>query len=109
MKDENKLLVEKKFLLNCGYTIDEVKQLTEGFGVTNPVSTQEGEASDPAKAKASAQYNQLLSLLTNLFKGKVPPEIATLTSEIKTYFSGGPINPSQIARTPDQGDGYSEF
>ena len=34
---ENKqLLAEKKFLLNCGYTMDEVKALTEGFGVTDP-------------------------------------------------------------------------
>lgn len=91
--------LEEKFLLTCGYTKDEVKLLIEGFGVTDPslpegpeahpnvLSPGEGGASPDAKSRASAQYSRLLSILTNLFRGKVPPEIVTLTSEIQKYFA----------------------
>lgn len=86
----NEKLVEKRFLNICGYTLEEAERIMEGFGVTDPV-LPEGEPTDPAKAKASAQYNQLLSLLSTAFRGKIPPEIAKLTLELKRYFSGEPV------------------
>lgn len=95
---ENKqLLAEKKFLLNCGYTMDEVKTLTEGFGVTDPLPEgPEGypsplnpnEGSSPeAKARASAQFTQLLSILNNLWRGKIPPQIKEISTEVAKYFN----------------------
>ena len=95
---ENKqLLAEKKFLLNCGYTMDEVKALTEGFGVTDALppgpethpsvlNSNEGSSIE-AKAAAAVKYNQLLSILTNIWRGKIPPQIKDLSSDIARYFN----------------------
>lgn len=95
---DNKQLTEKRFLINCGYTIEEATKLIEGFGVTdalpegpeghpNVLSPGDGGASPDARALAANQFNQLLSILTNIWRGKVPPQIVTLSSEIKRYFS----------------------
>jgi len=95
---ENKqLLAEKKFLLNCGYSMDEVASLVEGFGVTDALpegpeghpsqlNPNEG-ATQAAKDRASAQFTQLLSILNNLWRGKIPPQIREISTEIARYFT----------------------
>lgn len=92
-----KQLAEKKFLTNCGYTLEEVKQLMEGFGVTDalpegpesyPSQLNPNEGGTPeAKARAAAQFTQLLSILNNLWRGKIPPQIKEISTEVARYFN----------------------
>lgn len=135
---DNKQLAEKKFLTNCGYTLDEVKQLMEGFGVTDPalpegpagppnsIGTEDEslaphnskEVGDQIKAKIAAKFDRFQALVVQGMQGRVTPEMKELANSIKKYLVGelpirpwtGVDAPTKPAAAPQpQGKGYSSF
>lgn len=95
--DNKALLAEKKFLINCGYSLEEVKKLTEGFGVTDVPSNDTNSISTINNREITfnkdefnnlkRRFNELSSVVNNVFKGSVPAEISQLVNDIKIYFN----------------------